>query len=45
MQIQKIILQRNLKICLQKNFWLKQPEFRLFQPGKNVTESHTSNSI
>ena len=28
----------------QKKVWLKQPEFRLFQPEKNVTESRTSNS-
>ena len=28
----------------QKKVWLKQPELRLFQTKKNVTESRTSNS-
>ena len=27
----------------QKKAWLKQPEFRLFQPEKNVTESRAIN--
>ena len=31
-------------VYTQKNVWLKQPEFRLFQPEKNVTESRASNS-
>ena len=30
--------------CTQKKVWLEPPEFRLFQPEQNVTDSSTGNS-
>ena len=29
----------------QRKVWLEEPQFRLFQPEKNATESHTINSV
>ena len=35
---------KNSDYYTQKKVWLKTPEFRLFLPEKNVTESRTNNS-